>query len=145
PFWSVRAAAAKALGEIRSEAAREALASALGGEPHAKARRAIVRALGEFRGDPAAGAAVEKLATSGDPSYYVEGEAVLALCRVRMPSALEVARAALERPSHGEIIRQLACQGLGELREPDERRAAAIALLRAETEYGRTPQGRREA
>ncbi|HJZ84107.1 MAG TPA: M1 family aminopeptidase [Polyangia bacterium] len=154
-FWGVRAACARALGSLRTDAARDALVAALAAEEHARARRAVARALGEFRGDLAAAAAapatapaaaaLERLARAGDPSYYVEAEAVLALCRTRAPQALEMARAALERPSHVDIIRQLACQGLGELREPDERRADAIALLRAQTAYGRPPNSRREA
>jgi aminopeptidase N len=141
-FWAVRAACAKALGSLRSSAARDALLGAFGAEKHAKARRAIVRALGDFKHDDAVAAA---LANFSDESYFVEAEAVLALCRTRAPRALDVARAALAKPSYLDVIRQYACMGLGELREPEESRDAALALLRKELAYGNPPQSRRAA
>jgi aminopeptidase N len=144
-FWGVRAACARALGQVGGPVALAALLERLGREPHAKARRAIVRALGEFVADAEAQAALEQCFRQGDASYFVEAEAVHALCRTGADAALEVAQLALGRPSHGEIIRQLACTGLGELRAPDERRDAALSLLREETAYGRPVQSRRAA
>jgi aminopeptidase N len=144
-FWAVRAACAKALGSLRTTAARDALLAALGAEEHAKARRAIVRALGEFRYDETVAAALQKRFESGDASYFVEAETVHALCRTRAPQALEVARAALGRPSYLDVIRQYACIGLGELREPEELRDAALGLLRKELPWGNPPPSRRVA
>src|SRR5262249_7327469 len=107
-FWGVRAACARALGSLRTDAARDALVAALAAEEHARARRAVARALGEFRGDLAAAAAapatapaaaaLERLARAGDPSYYVEAGTVLALCRTPAPHAPEVAPASPQRP-----------------------------------------------
>ncbi len=65
--------------------------------------------------------------------------------RTRAPQAIDAARAALAKPSHLEVIRQNACTGLGELREPNETRDAALALLRQELAYGNPPQSRRAA
>jgi aminopeptidase N len=144
-FWAVRAACAKALGSLRTPAARDALLAALSAEAHPKARRAIVRALGEFKGDDRAADALAQRFTEGDASYFVEAEAVLAICRARAPQALELARAALGRPSYLDVIRQHACTGLGELREPEETRDAALKLLRQELVWGNPPQSRRAA
>ena len=144
-FWAVRAACAKALGVLRTTAARDALLAALLAEEHAKARRAIVRALGEFRHDDAVASALQQRFESGDASYFVEAETVHALCRTRAPQSLEVARAALVRPSYLDVIRQYACIGLGELREPEETRNAALALLRSELPWGHPQQSRRAA
>src|SRR5690606_3719520 len=112
PFWGVRAGCADALGELRTDAARDALLEALGREAHPKARRAIARALGAFRGDAAAGAALAALVERGDPSYFVEAEACLALGRARAPGALERLLAAAERASFTDVIRQHAYRGL---------------------------------
>ncbi|MFN7134986.1 MAG: HEAT repeat domain-containing protein, partial [Myxococcales bacterium] len=117
-FWAVRAEAARALGEIRSDAAREALLGAIGTE-HPKARRAVVKALGNFRHDAKVAAALEHLLEHGDASYSVEGEAARQVGRLRTPRALELLKRALERESHADVIRVGALDGLAELRAPE--------------------------
>jgi aminopeptidase N len=140
PFWGVRAAAADTLGQHRSSAARDALARALGEPLHPRARRAVVKALGSFRYDEIAAAALEAVVRAGDPSYFVEAEACLALGRTRSPRAPEALRAALTRDSHLDVIRQNIYKGLAEVRDD-----TAIPLLLDATRYGRVSQGRRAA
>jgi aminopeptidase N len=141
PFWGVRAAAAETLGVHRSAAARDALIRALAdGGMHPKARRAVARALGEFRHDDEAAKALEHVVRAGDRSYFVEGEACLALGKTRSPRAGEALREALLRDSYLDVIRQHAYRGLAEARDE-----SAIPILLEGTRYGRASQGRRAA
>ncbi len=139
-FWGVQAAAAEALGAIRSPAARDALVRALRSTKHPKARRAVAKTLGEFRRDDVAAAALEPIARHGDESYFVEAEACLALGKTRTARAPGALRAALERDSYLDIVRQHAYRGLAEARDD-----TALPLLYDGMEYGRVPQGRRAA
>ena len=139
-FWAVRGAAATALGVTRTPGARDALVRAVVAEQHPKARRAIVRALGDFRGDERAIAALEPLVAGGDPSYYVEAEACLALGRTRAASAPRLLREAARRDSHADVIRAHAYKGLAEARDD-----AALPLLLDGSAWGKVSQGRRAA
>jgi aminopeptidase N len=136
PFWGVRADAARALGAVRSTAARDALIEGLKVE-HPKARRAVVRALGEFRGDADAAAALAAVVEKGDASYFVEAEAVLALGRTRDSRAFDHLIRALDRNSYLDVIRTHALAGFAELR--DER---ALPVAREWCAYGRPPRAR---
>jgi aminopeptidase N len=119
PFWGVQAEAASALGEMRLETAREALAAALEkGVNHPKARRAVVKALGSYR-DPAAAALLRKFAEK-DPSYFVEAEACVALAQTaREPAqARELfgfLKSKAETPSWRATVRAGALRAMGEL------------------------------
>ncbi len=125
-FWGVRAEIAKALSEIRSDAARDALIGALAspGARHAKARRAIVKALGTFR-DAKAATALRPLAER-DESYFVEAEALEAWAAAALPPGTTGASretadaesfliAQLSRSSHLEVVRRAALKALGGL------------------------------
>jgi aminopeptidase N len=136
PFWGVRADAARALGAVRTSAARDALTEGLKVE-HPKARRAVVRALGEFRNDAGAAAALAALLEKGDPSYFVEAEAALALGRTRDARAFDQLSRALAKDSYLEVICTHALAGFAELR--DER---ALAVAREWCAYGRPPRAR---
>jgi aminopeptidase N len=146
PFWGVQAESAKALGKVRSKAALEALVDALKVR-HPRARRGVVRGLGEFRdvagGDsPGRESAAEALLSvlERDESYYVEAEAAKSLGKTRSPRAFEALERALAKDSHNEVIRYMAFEGLGELR--DER---AVPLCIDWTRYGRPPRARQGA
>jgi aminopeptidase N len=130
PFWGVQQRIARALGKIGGKAARDALIAGLGVE-NPKARRAVVEALGTFKDDPQAARALERLARAGDPSYYVEGELARALGRCRAPKAIELLRAYLDKPSHVEVIRSGAYDGLAELADPE-----TLPLIEAGLRYG---------
>ncbi len=133
-FWGARAEMAAALGENGSLHARDLLIGALKIKDP-KIRRAVVRALGKFR-DGDAAAALAPLATK-DPSYFVEGEASLALGATREARAFDVLKDNMKKASHLDVIRANACAGLARLR--DDR---AWPLLRACAAPGGKPQGR---
>ncbi len=139
PFWGVRGEAALALAQIKSDAARDAIAAALPMEKHPKARKLMVRALGKFRGDERAADSVAHVLT-GDASYFVEAEAALALARTRSPRAFDALVAAKDRPSYLDVIRSNVFSGLAELRD-----ARAIDLALAAARYGEPVVGRRAA
>ena len=85
----------------------------------------IARALGEFvarrgRRAPRSRTIVDK----GDPSYFVEAEACLALGKTRTPRAGELLRKAATRESFTDVIRQHAYRGLAEARDD-----SALGLL----------------
>jgi aminopeptidase N len=123
-FWGVRGAAARALGATRRDDAREALVAAID-DKHPRVRRAVAAALGEFLGDDTAARALSSRIRRGDPSYFVEAEAALALGRTRTGEALALLPALLDRASYQDVIRSRAVEGLG--RSGDER---AFPILR---------------
>ena len=136
-FWGVQAAVAKALGTIRSSAARDALIEALIVK-HPKARRSVVRALGEFKDEKAASALLKIL--ERDESYFVEAEAALALGKTKSPKAFEALQKALEKDSFDEVIRAHVFQGFGELRD-----TRALPLAMEWAKYGKPSQVRQAA
>lgn len=139
-FWAVREAAAVALASQRNERAAAALLAAAKGERNPRARRGVVRALGELRHMPAVEQALGALVRGGDPSCFVEAEACLSLGKVRSPQAGELLRAAAQRESFTDVIRQHAYRGLAESRDD-----TAVPFLLEATAWGRITQGRRSA
>jgi aminopeptidase N len=144
-FWAVREAAALAVASSRNPWAAQVLLDALASERNPRARRGVVRALGELRGlGGASGQAVEQALMStvrgGEPSVFVEAEACLSLGKLRTPHAGEILRAAAQRESFTDVIRQHAYRGLAESREE-----AAVPFLLEATAWGRVTQGRRSA
>jgi aminopeptidase N len=138
-FWAVRGEAGLALGELKTQRARDLLAAALGKEAHPKARRLLVRALGAFRHDETAAAAAAAV-LQGDASYFVEAEAASALARTRSPRAYALLVEASARPTYLDAVASACLSGLAELR--DER---GFELLLAATRYGRPVVARRAA
>ncbi len=136
-FWGVRAEAAAALGEIRTDLAFRALAKQVAAA-HAKVRRAVVRALGKVR--TAASAALLKKVALGDESYLVQADAARALGATRQPDAFDTLVELLDRRSWSDVVRSGAADGLAALR--DER---AVAHLSSRTSYGHDSHGRRSA
>jgi aminopeptidase N len=136
-FWGVRAEAADALANQRSEAAFAALESAAATK-HPKVRRAVMHALGSFR--TAKSADLLKKSALRDPSYLVEAEAARALGSTRQSSGLETLVDILDRPAWADVIRAGALDGLANLR--DER---AVPHVVARTRYGVSIRGRRAA
>jgi len=134
-FWSVRAAAAKALGTIRGEAARDALLRNLGVR-HPKARRAVVAALGEFHHDETVLEVLTPLMKK-DQSWFVEAEANRSAGKLRINDAFEVIAANFDRPSFRQVVRNGCIDGLVELR--DER---GFELFSRAAKYGSPFQSR---
>ena len=116
PVWMVRGEAALALGAIKTDAARDAIAAAVAGEPHPKARRHLVRALGAFRHDARAAGAIERRWPK-DASYFVEAESAISLAKTRSPGAFDKLVAAMTRPSYLDVIQSMCLSGMAELRD----------------------------
>lgn len=139
PSWIVRGEAALALGAIKTDAARDAIAAAVAGEPHPKARRHLVKALGSFRHDErAADALLPSLAR--DASYFVEAESAMSLAKTRSPRAFDKLREVMTRPSYLDVIESMCLSGMAELRDE---RGIDVALEAAR--YGKPVIGRRAA
>lgn len=136
-FWGVRAEAAAALGQIRSEDALAVL-TANARTAHPKVRRAVVAALGKFRAAKAA--EVLKGIALRDASYLVEAEAARALGSTRQSAAFDTLIDVLDRASWADVVRVGALDGLAALR--DER---AQSHVLARTRYGVPTRGRRAA
>ena len=124
-FWAVQFEAARALGGMRSEIARDALLACVNVK-HPKARRGVVGALGQFREDVAAAAALEGIVRKGDASYYVEAVAAQALGQTRAPKAFDVlSKVVMAKESQNDVLRAQALSGLTELKDD---RALPIAI-----------------
>ena len=137
PFWGVSARAAKALGEIFTEKAMQALIGGLN-ILHPKARRAVVKALGNFKEEQAF-KALKPLAEK-DPSYFVEAEAVHAMARTKIEGAFAVLEIALGKDSFNEVIRCKALEGFGELDDD-----LALPILYDHSLYGKPEMVRAQA
>jgi aminopeptidase N len=136
-FWGTRAAAAGALGHIRSPAAFAVLAEAIRVR-HPKVRRAVAQALGHYR-TPAAAELLRKL-TLADPSVLVAATASRALGATRRPDAFDTLVEVIDRESWADTLRVGAIEGLGQLRD-----RRAIEHLEARSRYGVPARGRRAA
>ena len=138
-FWATQAAAARALANIRTPAAKAALLENAGVK-HPKARRAVIWSLGEFRRDAEVGKVLKAACQKGDKSYLVEGEAGRALGRLKAPDALPVLMEMTERRSFAEAVASGAVDGIAESLDP-KGYGAVEPLVR----YGRPAQLRRAA
>jgi aminopeptidase N len=143
-FWSVRAAAAAALGKTRRQDALDALLRARAQE-NPRVRRAVAAALGDFvithaPGNQRAAELLEGWVVAGDASCFVEAAAALALGRTRSPRAVAVLPGVLSRNSFQDMIRARAIEGLGAT--GDE---AALPLVEAVFAPGASIYARRAA
>ena len=129
PFHAVRRAAAKALGEIRTEDAKATLMAGLK-DKDSRVRRAVYEALGQFREDDEAFEILAK-AWREETMYYAAGTAALAMGNSRHPRAFDTIVKGLDRPAHGNIITRNGLSALAELRD-----AKAIALVKKYTRAG---------
>ena len=112
-FWAVKQAAAEALGEMKTEEAREALEAGLK-DRNPRIRQAAVRALGGFFRDGQADRLVRKLYDS-DRSPVTAAEAAYAVGRIQGRGAREFLEKALRRESDQDVIRRFALAGLRDL------------------------------
>jgi aminopeptidase N len=135
--WPVRQAAATALGEVGTPAARDALLRSLS-DQDSRVRVAIYAALGRFRKDDLAFDALAK-AYREDGKYSPTAAAAAALGATRHAQAFDALAAGMDRGSHAEVIASRAADGLVALR--DER---GVDLLSQRTRYGE-PEMRRYA
>ncbi|MGE0598275.1 MAG: M1 family aminopeptidase [Dehalococcoidia bacterium] len=138
-FWACQAAAAKALGKIRTTPARDSLLRCLATVRHLKARRAVVAALGEFHGDESVLEALTPIARR-DRSWFVEAEACRSIGKLRLPGSFDVLKANIDRPSFRQVVRIGCIDGLVELRKE-----AGLELISRVARYGEPFQGRTPA
>ena len=110
PAYEVRAEVAKALRAVAGKPSRIALLGALA-DKDPKVRRAAAEALGGHGRDATVAEALAARLKAGDPSYYVEA-ACVSTYAVASPEPRELLLAALERPSHNDVIRQAALNAL---------------------------------
>jgi aminopeptidase N len=115
-YFAVRRAAAKALGEIRTDEAKAAVLEGLS-DKDSRVRRAVYEALGEWREDDGVFEVLAK-AWREEKMYYAAGSAALAMGASRHPRAFDTIVKGLDRPSHAGIITRNGLLGLAELRDP---------------------------
>ncbi|HKS40733.1 MAG TPA: HEAT repeat domain-containing protein, partial [Blastocatellia bacterium] len=146
-FWGVRIESVKALAEMKSDAARDALIVATK-DKESRIRREALRGLAEFKDPKLADLYIEII--KSDPSYFAIAEAARALGQSRSPKAYDVLSNALTLESWQGTIRAGVLGGLVALkdsrsleigfkyatrRSPSALRAAAFQLI-AETGKG---------
>ncbi len=130
-FWGVRAAAAKAFGEMTTLESKDILLSEGLKQQDSRVRRAVVDSLGNFRGDEEA---FERLSAvyRSDKAYYVVSGAAVALGKLREPKAFEVITKNMDRPSHADVIVRASLDGLSEMRDPK-----SVQVCMDHTAYGK--------
>ncbi len=138
-FWATRSACARALGVVRTPAARDALIAALKVK-HPKPRRAVVAALGQFREDEEAGRALTAFNKKPDASGFVEAEVARSLGRMRATNARATLTTMLKRQSFLDAVTSAALDGLAELQDPE-----AWPQVVGFTKYGSPAHARRAA
>lgn len=111
-FWGVQAEIAAALGEAGGEVSRDALLEGLK-SAHPKVRRACADQLGKFAPDAKVAEALKAVLAKGDQSYFVEAAALSSYAKMRQNDTAAVLLPWLTKPSHGEVIRAAALNGLG--------------------------------
>lgn len=125
PFWGVRQEAAKALAKFNGDAVRNALIAAAG-DKHSSVRTAAVKSLASFAHDDVKTAL--RGAIKNDPSYYVVAEALRSLAKIDAAGAKPDLVAALELPSHRDVILKAAAESLAD--KPDDAiRDKLLAML----------------
>jgi len=113
-FWGLRKAAAKALGALRTEEAKEVLYLGLK-DKHGKVRRGAAEALGNYKSEEVAGKLSQFL--KQEKNDYVVAEAAKAIGKTYASTAHGFLLEALKRDSHNEVVRNQALAGLAELKE----------------------------
>jgi aminopeptidase N len=108
-FRFVRREAAEALGAFSTDAVRVALSEAMK-DADSQVRRAAVEGLAK-RKDASLGSELQRIAET-DRSYYVAAAAYAAMGQVKAPNAYDALVKAIGIPSHRNVIRRHAFEGL---------------------------------
>jgi aminopeptidase N len=128
-FWYVRACAYRALGEIGTPVALNAVLG--GGVPKdRKVRRAFIHALGDFKGEEGRKILVALL--KEDDSPYVRCEAALSLARSWPEGALPYLREAMKAHTVNETLAEACLAAMGKLKEDE-----VGAIIMESLPYGR--------
>jgi aminopeptidase N len=127
PFWGVRQEAAKALAKFNGAAVRNALLAAAMDET-SSVRIAAVKSLASFPHDDVKAALRE--AIKSDKSYNVVADSLRSLAKIDAERAKPDLVAALELPSHHDVILKAASESLAD--KPDDViRDKLLAMLSA--------------
>jgi aminopeptidase N len=125
PFWGVRQEAAKALAKFNGDAVRNALLAAAV-DKNSSVRIAAVKSLASFSHDDVKAALRE--AIKNDRSYIVVAESLRSLAKIDAAGARPDLVAALEMPSHQDVILKAASESLAD--KPDDAvRDKLLAML----------------
>lgn len=133
--WGVRQAAATALGEVGTAAARDVLLGSIEGQD-SRVRRSMYGALGKFRKDDAAFKALVK-AYNQDGTYLPMASAAVALADTRHEGAFDAIVKGMDRSSQAEQVSRHATRALANLRLEK-----GLGALLERTKYGQ-PELRR--
>jgi len=121
-FWAVRQEAVEAIAEFGGEDAHKTLLAAARRDPKSFVRLAAIKGLAKFSHDRTR--VVLREVIKQDQSYEAVAEALKALTQVDRAGCRIDLLAALNRPSHNEVILKAAADGLADLGDP-----GAIELL----------------
>jgi aminopeptidase N len=123
-FYGVRVEAAKSLARSGGNISRDALIAGLK-QSEARVRTACVVGLGKFVGDEAVARELTQLLRKGDRSYKVEAGLLTSLTAVAKSAPIDVLLAALDTPSHRDVIRTAALRSLATI--PNEQALETLA------------------
>lgn len=113
-FWGIRQEAIKALARTNTDDVRATLLKIARADGKSQVRREAITALGKF--PHAETRDTLRNVLREDRSYYAVADALRSLVKVdRVPSEADLL-AALDRPSHQDVIFQAVCDGLVELK-----------------------------
>ena len=124
-FWDVRACALRALGEIGTDGALEALLD-IGVPSDRRVRRALAKALGNFRDEKARKMLVGFL--ESDESPYVKCEAALSLGKSWPEGALPHLKKAMGVHSPNETLAEACLEAMGRLRDEEVKEIVDTSL-----------------
>ena len=124
-FWDVQACALRALGELGSSQALDALAR-VGLPSNRRSRRGLAKALGAFKGEKAREMLVNLLET--DQSPYVRCEAALALAKAWPDGALPHLKKSLTVQSPNEALAEACVEAMGRLKGEEANRVISECL-----------------
>ena len=130
-FWGVRQEAVKVLGKLHSDEVRAALVGIAAKDAKSQVRREALIALGNFAHDDARAAL--RAAIKNDRSYNAVAEALKSLLKVDRDHCAADLVAALDVPSHNEVIDKAACDGLVELKSAKAQERLATLLSQKQT------------
>ena len=113
-FYGVSVEAAKSLGEIRTEYAKENLLKLLDLDLDPRIRREVVNSLGNYKGDDIAEKLI-KILEDRDEAYSVRAASARVLGKIKYSKGIEILKRYLDEKSYDYVITKGILEGLAEL------------------------------